>query len=136
MSTIQVRSKDWLQFLSNRMKYLIIAIFLAGANPKDSDSMKFIGDQSKRRKRVLRDSDDHNNANSRGGNSSSQNITARRKLDCIQYFTLERLLSIYAQVVGIIIGKSAYDYGDMSLYANVSNVWNTFFNISLYMPRL
>ena len=118
----KVRSKDWHQYLSIRMKYLLISIFLAGANPKDTDPIKFIGHEFNRRKKSSRGKDDnHNNNNS----SSSTNISLtnfKRKLDCNQYFSLERLLCIYIQVIRNNINSDVmHEYGDISLYSNVSD---------------
>jgi hypothetical protein len=116
-----VRSKDWHQYLSIRMKYLLISIFLAGANPKDTDPIKFIGDEFNRRKKNSRGKDDNHNTNSSSStNSSLSNF--KRKLDCNQYFSLERLLCIYIQVIRNNINSDViHEYGDTSLYSNVSD---------------
>jgi len=69
------------------MKYLLIAIFLAGVNPKDTDPMKFVGDEFNRRKKTRRGQDNNNNNN----NNNNLSNSLKRKFDYIQYFTLERL---------------------------------------------
>lgn len=38
-----------------------------------------------------------------------------------RYFSLERLLSIYAQIVGIVEGRKPVGYGTVSIYATVSS---------------
>ena len=99
------------------MKYLLISIFLAGANPKDTDPIKFIGNEFNRRKKSSRGKDD-DNINS----SSSSSTNLKRKLDCNQYFSLERLLCIYIQVIRNNINSDVmHEYGDISLYSNVSD---------------
>ena len=103
------------------MKYLLISIFLAGANPKDTDPIKFIGNEFNRRKKSSRGKDDDNI------NSSSSSTNLKRKLDCNQYFSLERLLCIYTQVIrnnnnNNINSDGMHEYGDLSLYTKVSDV--------------
>lgn len=39
-----------------------------------------------------------------------------------QYFSLERLFSIYAQIVSIIEGKSAHNHGNTGLYTAVRSI--------------
>jgi hypothetical protein len=123
-----VRSKDWHQYLSIRMKYLLISIFLAGANPKDTDPIKFVGNEFNRRKKSCRGKDDNlnndNNSSSCSSSSSSNSSLTnfKRKLDCNQYFSLERLLCIYIQVIRNNINSDVmHEYGDISLYSNVSD---------------
>ena len=103
------------------MKYLLISIFLAGANPKDTDPIKFIGNEFNRRKKSSRGKD-NDNINS---SSSSSSTNLKRKLDCTQYFSLERLLCIYIQVIrnnnnNHTNSDVMHEYGDISLYTNVS----------------
>ena len=110
------------------MKYLLISIFLAGANPKDTDPIKFVGHEFNRRKKSSRGKDDnhnYNNDSSSSSSSSSSNSSLtnfKRKLDCNQYFSLERLLCIYIQVIRNNINSDVmHEYGDISLYSNVSD---------------
>ena len=69
------------------MKYLLISIFLAGANPKDTDPIKFVGNEFNRRKKSCRGKDDNlnnNNNNNSSSSSSSSNsclTNFKRKLD-------------------------------------------------------
>jgi hypothetical protein len=50
-SCYPVRPKAWALSCPTRVKYLIIAAFLAGANPKQTDSLKLRGDKVERRKK-------------------------------------------------------------------------------------
>ena len=101
------------------MKYLLISICLAGANPKDTDPIKFIGDEFNRRKKSSRGKDDNNNHNNNSSSISSSNSSLthlKRKLDCNQYFSLERLLCIYIQVIRDNINSDVmHEYRDISL---------------------
>jgi hypothetical protein len=62
-----VRLDTWCQYCPIRVRYLIIACFLAGHNPKESDGMKFVGEQMGRRKKQRAGTDNDNDLNTAGG---------------------------------------------------------------------
>lgn len=113
-----VKLNEWYQYCPIKVKYLIIAAFLAGMNPKESDRMKFIGDKVERRKKQ-RTGSDNNPDQLKGNNNSNNNELRNNQQGFIQYFSLERLISIYVQIVSIITHESPKGYGDVSMYSTV-----------------
>jgi hypothetical protein len=87
--------------MSIRQRCLIISAYLAAHNSKDSDNLTFVGDKSRKRKTVTSSETAGSNAKeSFAGSSSSHVVSVTTKAPAIhRYFPLERLLSIYAQVL-------------------------------------
>jgi hypothetical protein len=52
-----VRPDNWCLLCPIRVRYLIVAAFLAGHNPKESDNLKFVGEQAGKRKKQRAGSD-------------------------------------------------------------------------------
>ena len=46
-----MRLQSWYLHCPCRVRYLIIAAFLAGCNPKESDNLKFVGGKENKRKK-------------------------------------------------------------------------------------
>lgn len=111
--------------IPHRLKYLIVACFLASHNPKGSDNLTFIGEKSKKRKAQestganAKESLEASMTNTQGASQSNKAQSSNR------YFSLERLLSIYAQVLRLSV-QEAEDacYGSASLQALIMTLVN------------
>jgi hypothetical protein len=84
---------------------LILAAFLADNNPKSSDNLKFIGESKKRKHKDLSNSEEFND-----GDEKKKGIKKANGLEIdknavssvnMQLISIERLLSIYAQILYI-----------------------------------
>ena len=116
--------KGWSDFCPPRVKYLIIAAYLAGINPKESDNLKLVADRAGRRKKPRLGADPDQevapvapSAPSASSASSASFSSGAGALS--RFFSLERLMSIYAQVAGIITHRVPRNYGDVPIYSMV-----------------
>lgn len=98
----------WMGALPLRTRCLLIAAFLAAHNPSASDNLTLLGDTVRQRRRV----------SNREENASKASDDGRGGL---QLFSVERLLSIYAQLFHRVQGVSIGDYSDTSTHAMVSS---------------
>ena len=87
-----------------KLQYLIISAYLAANNPKSSDDLTFLSEKNKKRKwsKISSTENLKENSDERSG------INGRT-------FSVERLLSIYAQILHINEGISTIDYGSPEL---------------------
>lgn len=116
---ITVRAKNWCQSCPIRTRYLLIAAFLASNNPIESDTMKFIGSKNERRKKTRKSDDDDIGGGSSGDACNNNKTTSNSGAGVNRYFSLERLLSIYAQIAGIVNHKESIGFGSIQIYATV-----------------
>lgn len=107
-----------------RMRCLMIACYLATHNPKESDNLKFVGDRAKKRKSSEIASSNNSNPKetfssiNTTGSSSSGASTRTNKV-----FSLERLMSIYGQVLHICTMQHIDAlYGDANIHAMVNSL--------------
>jgi hypothetical protein len=81
------------------MKLALLAAYIASHNPKNTDNLKFISDRSKKRRKtdVVKENNvgnqDNDNANDKNNTANNSNNNSS------QIFSIERLLSIYAQIL-------------------------------------
>ena len=113
-----VRMKTWCNFCPVRVRYLIIAAYLSGVNPKETDNLKFVAGRDERRKKQRIGTDNDPNFADKGSKAAAAAASALgRKVA----FSLERLISIYAQVVTSVTQHTAHGCGDVAIYATVSS---------------
>eukprot|EP01039_Chlorochromonas_danica_P008221 gene8221-9068_t len=96
----------WMGALPLRTRCLLIAAFLAAHNPSASDNLTLLGDTVRQRRR----------ASNREENASKASDEGRGGL---QLFSVERLLSVYAQLFHRVQGVSIGDYSDTSTHAMI-----------------
>jgi hypothetical protein len=101
-----------------RMRCLIIACYLATHNPKESDNLKFVGERSKKRKNGDHAAGSEQKDSSGPSHSSSSKASLTNKC-----FSLERLMSIYGQVLHISTVQP-FDalYGDVNIHAMINSL--------------
>ncbi len=102
--------------LPKRLRYLILAAYLAANNPKSSDNITFIGENTRKRKHSSL-----NNQSSAGGGTGKDLIGASATVTN-QLFSVERLFSIYCQITRICEGQFYEDYGRPQLHSLVESL--------------
>ncbi len=92
----------------------MIASYLAAHNPKDSDNLKFIGEGTKKRKSSeMKNGHDSSEISS----ASGKNVSANKS------FSLERLMSIYGQVLKICTSQHLDAlYGDVNIHVMIHSL--------------
>ena len=121
--------------IPRRMKFVILAAFLAAHNDKNTDNLKFNVDRSKKRRKsdVVKennagnqDNENINDPSNKNNPSNSNNSNNSTSLT----FSIERLLSIYAQVLLMSDHSSActsstsnqIDYGAPDLHSVIETL--------------
>ena len=99
--------------IPHRLKYLLLACFLAAHNPKGSDNLTFIGEKSKKRKQQETTGGNAKESIQESMNATNQSSShaSNKTQSSNRYFSLERLLSIYAQVLNICSNHQTVDAG-------------------------
>mmetsp|Transcript_755 Transcript_755/g.1637 ORF Transcript_755/g.1637 Transcript_755/m.1637 type:complete len:191 (-) Transcript_755:996-1568(-) len=105
---LPVRMRVWASNMPTRTRYLLLAAFLAGVNPKESDNLKLTGGRDQRRKKQRLGCD---------GDPDLKVGAGAAGLQGSRWFSLERLTSIYTQIVGIVTHRPAVGCGDAGMYA-------------------
>jgi hypothetical protein len=83
------------------MKLALLAAYIASHNPKNTDNLKFISDRSKKRRKtdVVKENNIGNQDNDNSNDKNSASNANNSNNNSSQIFSIERLLSIYAQIL-------------------------------------
>jgi hypothetical protein len=66
------------------------------------------------------------------GSTVPPKVAATAGIPIARYFSLERMLSIYSQMVSIVEGRRAHGHGTVSIYATVSNFLHAVLYVTPY----